>query len=99
MSSNEQPKIKWKNLVLALKEQLPWKRFIRNFFITRNAWGLFHINSHVNGATGVPKVQYSSLKSASNAAEAMKKKTGKHFSTYKCAFCDGYHVGKNRDNK
>ena len=24
---------------------------------------------------------------------------GTHFSTYKCLFCDGYHIGKNRDNK
>ena len=30
---------------------------------------------------------------------AMTKKYGTHFSTYKCLFCDGYHIGKNRDNK
>lgn len=29
----------------------------------------------------------------------MKEKLGKHFSVYKCVFCDGYHLGKNRDNK
>ena len=22
-----------------------------------------------------------------------------HFSEYKCMFCDGYHIGKNRQNK
>lgn len=26
-------------------------------------------------------------------------KYGTHFSYYKCLFCDGYHIGKNRDNK
>ncbi len=88
-----------KNLYLALKDQLPVKRFIRNFIITRNAWGLFHKNSHINQATGVLKVQYGSLKSAQKAADSMKKKHNKHFSVYKCVFCDGYHIGKNRDNK
>lgn len=29
----------------------------------------------------------------------MGEKHGKHFSVYKCVFCDGYHIGKNRDNK
>jgi hypothetical protein len=26
-------------------------------------------------------------------------KNNTHFSYYKCLFCDGYHIGKNRDNK
>ena len=29
----------------------------------------------------------------------MSKKHNTHFSFYKCLFCDGYHIGKNRDNK
>ena len=29
----------------------------------------------------------------------MGKKHNTHFSYYKCLFCDGYHIGKNRDNK
>ena len=88
-----------KNLILALKDQGPFKRAFRNLFITGNAWGLFHINSHVNQAKGTDKVKYNTKKTAIKSAEAMSKKTGKHFSTYKCAFCDGYHIGKNRDNK
>ena len=39
------------------------------------------------------------IKSAQNSAEAMSKKHNTHFSYYKCLFCDGYHIGKNRDNK
>ena len=33
------------------------------------------------------------------AAEAMGKKHGVHFSVYKCAWCDGWHIGKNSENK
>ena len=91
--------MKLRNIFLALKDQGPPSRFFRNFFITRNAWGLFHINSHVNSGSGKPKVQYSSKAVALKAAEAMKKKNNCYYSTYKCARCDGYHIGRNRDNK
>jgi hypothetical protein len=91
--------MKAKNLFLALKEQLPIKRAFRNFFITGNAWGLFHLNSHQRQDTGKLKVMYNTKASADKAAKSMEKKQGKHFSVYKCAYCDGYHLGKNRDNK
>lgn len=42
---------------------------------------------------------YNSVKSAQKAVDSMSKKRGVHFSFYKCLFCDGYHVGKNRENK
>ena len=93
------PKITWKNFKIWFKDQIKRKTFFRNFFVTRNAWGAFSINSHVNQTTGNPKVMYNTIKSAQKAAESMSKKHGKHFSYYKCLFCDGYHVGKNRDNK
>ena len=70
-----------------------------NFFITRNAWGAFSLNSHINQHTGQPKVTYNTIKSAQKSAEAMSKKHNAHFSYYKCLFCDGYHIGKNKDNK
>ena len=38
-------------------------------------------------------------KGAWRAAEAMGKKHGVHFSVYKCAWCDGWHIGKNAQNK
>lgn len=91
--------IKLKNLYLRLKGQLPLKRAFRNFFITGNAWGLFSKSSHIRQDTGTPKVTYNTLKSASKAADNMGKKYGKHFSVYKCIYCDGYHIGKNRDSK
>lgn len=91
--------MKLKNLILALKEQGPLKRAFKNFFVTRNAWGMFHINSHIRQDTKQSKVMYNTKSSALKAAESMQKKRGTHFSVYKCVFCDGYHLGKNRDNK
>ena len=91
--------IKLKNLYLALKEQGPWKRAYHNFVVTRNAWGMFYIQSHQRQDNGKLKVMYNTKVSAEKAAASMKKKYNKHFSVYKCIFCDGYHLGKNRDNK
>ena len=92
-------KIKIKNVYLALKDQGPFKRFIRNFFGTRNAFGIFHKNSHIASYSGKPKVMYNTKDTAIKAAEAMSKKNSVHFSNYKCVYCDGYHIGKNKDNK
>ena len=85
-----------KNLILVIKDQMPLKRFIRNFFITRNAWGLFSKNSHRNKASGSPKVGYNTKASALKAAASMHKKYGHIYSAYKCLWCSQYHVGKNR---
>jgi hypothetical protein len=60
---------------------------------------MFHKNSHLRADTGLPKVMYNTKESALKSAESMGKKRGVHFSTYKCVFCDGYHIGRNRDNK
>jgi len=91
--------MKFLNIVLAIKDQMPLKRFIRNFFVTRNAWGLFHKNSHISQGSGKPKVKYNTKKSAQKAALTMTKKYGGWYSNYKCLHCDGYHVGRNRSNK
>lgn len=90
--------IKIKNIILALYEQGPLSRAYVNFFVTRNAWGMFHKRSHQR-EDGKEKVIYNTKISAMKAAESMNKKINKHFSVYKCIFCDGYHLGKNRDNK
>jgi len=87
------------NLILAIKDQLPLKRLLINFFITRNAWGMFHKNSHIAVYSGKPKVPYPTKESASKAANSMSNKKGVHFSCYKCVWCNGYHIGKNRENK
>jgi len=95
----QKPKIKIKNFLIWILDQFRRKTWFKNFFITGNAWGGFHIESHINQSTGNPKVTYNTKESALKAAEAMSKKKGVHFSAYKCLFCDGYHIGKNRDNK
>lgn len=91
--------IKFRNLRIWLCDQIKRKRFFTNFFITRNAWGAFSINSHINQKTGKPKVTYNTLETARKSADKMSIKYGKHFSYYKCLYCDGYHIGKNKDNK
>jgi len=92
-------KIKWKNFWIWFKDQVKRKRVIKNFFITRNAWGAFSINSHMNQSNGNMKIKYNTLETAKKSAEEMSKKYRVHFSYYKCLFCDGYHIGKNKDNK
>lgn len=92
--------VKIKNIIRALWEQGPPRRAFRNFCVTRNAWGLFHINSHKRQDTGKLKVMYNTKKSAVRAAESMTKRyEDKHFSVYKCIYCDGYHVGKNNERR
>jgi len=91
--------MKLRNLILAIKDQGPIKRAFRNFIITRNAWGMFHKNSHVRQDNGNPKVMYNTKESAIKASVALGKKRKKYFSVYKCIYCDGYHLGRNRDNK
>ena len=89
--------MKIQNVYLALKDQMPLKRFIRNL-AKGHVLGLFHKRSHLR-EDGTPKVMYNSKKTAEKSAASMRQKTGKWFSNYKCIFCDGYHLGKNRDNK
>jgi len=89
--------MKLRNILLALKDQLPITRLLRNIW-KGHVFGLFHSRSHMN-ANGKPKVMYNTKASATKAAEAMGKKHGVWFSNYKCMRCDGYHIGKNRANK
>ncbi len=89
--------MKLRNILLGLKDQLPLKRLVKNL-VTGNAFGMFHKRSHIND-NGKPKVMYNTKATAIKSALSMQKKTGNYFSNYKCIFCDGYHIGKNRDNK
>lgn len=86
--------IKLSNLLSVLRDQMPMKRFIRNFFITRNAWGLFYKSSHVATYSGKEKIGYSTSEKALKAALKMESKNPeKKFSAYKCLWCDKYHIG------
>lgn len=89
--------MKLRNIFLALKDQMPISRFFRNLR-KGHLIGLFSKRSHEN-ASGKPKISYGSKASATKAAAAMMKKRGAYFSNYKCVWCDGYHIGKNSENK
>jgi len=65
---DNKPHITWRNLRIWLADQFKRKTFFRNFFITRNAWGAFSINSHVNQHTGNPKVTYNTVETARKSA-------------------------------
>ena len=80
-----------------LKDNLPIRRFIKNL-IKGHIRYKFHKRSHERN-DGKPKVMYNTQASAKKAAESMEKKNGYRFSYYKCVFCDGYHIGGNRENK
>lgn len=93
MIENPKP-IRLRYILPALKEQLPLKRLLRNFFITRNAWGMFSVYSHYN-KKGKEKVGYNTLETAKKSADAMKRKYGFHYSSYKCIRCGKFHLGRN----
>lgn len=75
--------IKLKNVWIWLKELHHRGTLFRAFFITRNAFGSFHINSHISQSTGLPKVCYNHESSAKKSAEAITKKKGEYFSYYR----------------
>lgn len=86
-----------KNLILVLKDQMPIRRFVRNL-LKGHLIGLFSKRSHY-AANGLPKVKYNTKATAIKVAKQMSTKRGVYFSNYKCPFCDGYHIGKNSENK
>ena len=86
--------MKLRNIVLALKDQLPIRRLIRNLWNGR-VTGLAHPRTHAR-EDGTPKVMYNTKASAVRAAESMASKKGVPFGNWKCMHCDGFHIGKNR---
>ena len=83
--------MKLKNLIAAIKYQ-----GFKEFFVSGNGWGIFSKNSHTNQHTKKDKVCYNTEASALKAVAAMNKKYGGNLVPYKCAFCDGYHIGNNK---
>tara|TARA_R110000868_G_scaffold320909_2_gene581912 strand:+ start:1548 stop:1817 length:270 start_codon:yes stop_codon:yes gene_type:complete len=89
--------MKIKNIVFAFKDQLPVSRFIRNMW-KGHLIGLLDKRSHYT-KEGKPKVTYNTKATAIKSAAAMMKKNGTYYSNYKCLHCDGYHIGRNSENK
>lgn len=89
--------MKIKNIIKALQDQLPISRLLRNIW-KGNLKGLFHKRSHYR-EDGTAKVTYYTKTTAIKSALKMAEKKGKYYSNYKCPHCDGYHIGKNSENK
>ena len=87
-------KIKPKFIGVWLKDQLSRPDWFRNLVVDRSAWGAFSIYAHVRRSDGKSKISYSSKAKAEKVAFDMSKKYGYPFITYKCLFCDGWHVSK-----
>jgi hypothetical protein len=87
------------NMLKAVWYQLNRKGSMRNIFITHNAFGIFSKYSHISRRSGNPEIAYPTKCKAEHAAEKMGMKYGVHFSVYKCAWCNGWHIGKNQQNK
>lgn len=89
--------MKIRNIILVLKDQMPFTRFLRNLR-KGHLLGIINKRSHFRD-NGQAKVMYNTKQSAQKAANKMSQKIGVHFSNYKCIWCNGYHLGKNRENK
>lgn len=92
-------KPKLKELCKAILFQIKEKNAFKNIFVTHNAFGIFSINSHTNmhNNVGKDKQMYKTKESAIKSAEWMAQKYGGEFSAYKCAYCSGYHIGRNKE--
>ena len=87
-------KIKPMHIGVWLKDQLSRPDWFHNLFVEWSAWGVFSIYAHVRRSDRKSKIAYSSKAKAEKAAFDMSKKYGYPFTTYKCLFCDGWHVSK-----
>lgn len=77
-----------------LRDQLNRPDWFRNLFVERSAWGAFSFYAHAKRSDGKSKIAYKSKAEAEKAAFDMAKRYGYPFATYKCLFCDGWHVSK-----
>ena len=91
--------IKFRHIGTWLLDQFQQPGWFGNLVVSRRSWGAFSIYSHSYRSNGMPKVTYSTRKSAQRAAESMAKKHEVPFAVYKCLFCEGWHVSKIGDHK
>ena len=84
--------ITFNNFILVVKDRF----YASNFYVIRDVLGLFNKNSHISSISGQQKVMHKTQKLANKEKDRMEEKTNRAFSTYKCLYCDGYHIGKNK---
>ena len=87
-------KIKPKYIGIWLKDQLSQPDWFRYLIVNRSAWGAFSVYAHARRSDGKAKISYKSKAKAEKAAFDMAKRYGYPFTTYKCLFCDGWHVSR-----
>ena len=87
-------KIKPRYIGAWLKDLLSRPDRFRDMVVNRSAWGAFSIYAHVRRSDGRAKISYKNKTETEKAAFDMSKKYGVRFVTYKCLFCDGWHVSK-----
>lgn len=87
-------KIKFRYIGRWLKDQLSRPDWFRNMFVNKSAWGAFSFYAHAKRSDGKSKIAYKNKAKAEKAAYDMAKRYGYPFTTYKCLFCDGWHVSK-----
>ena len=87
-------KIKFRYIGRWLKDQLSQPDWFRNMFVNKSAWGAFSFYAHAKRSDGKSKIAYKNKAKAEKAAYDMAKRYGYPFTTYKCLFCDGWHVSK-----
>lgn len=87
-------KIKPKYIDCWFKDQISRPDWFHNLVVNRSAWGAFSIYAHARRSDGKAKISYKSKAKAEKAAFDMTKRYGYPFTTYKCLFCEGWHVSK-----
>ena len=80
------------NIPLVIKDQMPPIRLVNNI-VSGDILGILSKRSHMR-LEGIPKVMYNTKESANRAVDAMPKKFEAIYSSYKCLYCKGFHVGK-----
>ncbi len=81
-------------LIPVIKDQMPIKRLLKNI-LNGNIIGILHKRSHFT-KNGKEKIKYNTKETSLKACKNMSDKTGNIFKSYKCLFCSGYHIGKNK---
>ena len=85
--------MKFKNIKESIIYQLKQKDWFEQIITKRNAWGIFSKYSHQR-KDGKIKQRYNTETSALKAVESMEKKYNNKYKCYRCAFCEGFHIGK-----
>lgn len=86
-------RIKVKELIIWLKDQLSHPHTLFN----RKTWGVLSVYAHVRRSDRREKIATSTKEKALAVAKSMEEKYGGRYSIYKCLYCNGWHVAKEKE--